>query len=185
MSKRDLARAIARVYLKRAAEEAAYTVSREWDDKQRAWRSRMEDNITRWIDNYNNNVGKIDKIDDHLDRLTGRLSTTRGAKQLAKIKEWVEQEETRRTLLVKRNADLAKKIREVEQKLSSGGETPWFYRESDYGRGGHGSFRTNRSLHRTKREQSSRHTTTVIAKVDVEEVKPTRPKTFLELLLGL
>lgn len=74
MGERDLARAVAYVYLKRAATQAAETVSREWDEDQASWRNRMEGNIERWTEQHYANVERIDKLDENLAKLQERLA---------------------------------------------------------------------------------------------------------------
>lgn len=185
MSQRDVARAIARVYLKQAAEEAAYNVSRDWDAKQQEWRQRMGENIDRWTDNYNRNVEKIDKINDNLEKLSARLEKTRDREQLKKIKNWIDRDEDRLSALSSKNRELKSKIQGVEQKLNQGGEEPWFYREQRYARGGHYVHHSRKKLNQPKSE--ARHVKVKKASDDSSsESKPVpREKSFLEILFGL
>lgn len=185
MSKRDLEKAWAYIQLKRAAEQAAHTVSREWDQKQREWRTRMAENIGRWTEQHNKNVAKIDRIDDNLDKLALRLKNSRGDTQKTKVESWINEDESRRKSLVTKNELLVNKIKEVEQKLAKGAPTPWFYREPHHGRA-YGNFRIRQGLHLTKKEKE-RHSTYMdeTDEEDESESAPVQQKSLLQILFGL
>lgn len=134
MSERDFLRAAAFYLLKRAAEEAAERVSREWDEKQRNWMVRQNENIARWAEQYESNITRIKKLDANVEKLTERLANTKNKVKAAEVESWLAESNQKKRGLESRNRELEEKVRDVERKLTQGGVTPFFYRDSSHGR---------------------------------------------------
>jgi predicted RNase H-like nuclease (RuvC/YqgF family) len=130
MSGRDLQRALAFYVLKQAAEKAAETVSRQWDAKQTEWIARQTENIKRWQQQYESNVERIAKLDLNIEKLTDRLARTRNHERAIEIKGWITESQQKMDRLESRNRELEEKVRDVERKLTQGGNTPFCYRDS-------------------------------------------------------
>lgn len=133
MSDRDFLRAAAFYLLKRAADEAAERVSREWDEKQRAWIGRQKENIARWEKEYVSNAGRIEKLAANVEKLEERLASTKNAAKTGEIGGWIDEANQKKARLMSRNRDLEGRVRDVEHRLTRGSATPFFYRDSPRG----------------------------------------------------
>lgn len=183
MGEWELLAAVRMIQLKRAAEGAAYTVSREWDAKQREWRERQARNVARWIDQYNDNVDRLDKVDANLDKLAEMRANAKGAARQAQVDAWIEESEAKKKKFKGWNKDLRDKISDVNEKLSQGSEAPWFYRGREtYGMGV--SIRINTGngsrLRLTKREAAT-YTAQHAAVGQTKQPEVTTPNSILDL----
>ena len=132
MSERDFLAALGFMMLKKAANEAAETVSNEWREKQDDWQDRQQENLGRWVESFNRNAEKIHAIEQNMLKLDAMIADARNEIHRTMVQGWKADQNCRRLELQGKNSALHNKIESVKSKLSnSHSQTPWFYREGN------------------------------------------------------